>query len=83
MPFTENSDCLDYSILMAEVAPALLDGKIATAVEINMRDTALTAPILFQQGGLAKILRWALTGEGGASGALGKLLDILLVVEMS
>jgi ribonucleoside-diphosphate reductase alpha chain len=56
--------------------------KVGTAIETQARDAAVTASLFFQNGGSPEILllRRALTrnADGSASGALGKLLDILL-----
>ena len=58
--------------------------KVGTAIETQARDAAVTASLFFQNGGLPETLRRALTrnADGSASGALGKLLDILLSEEM-
>jgi hypothetical protein len=53
--------------------------KVGTAIETQARDAAITASLFFQNGGSPDILRRALTrnADGSASGALGKLLDLL------
>jgi hypothetical protein len=58
--------------------------KVGTAIETQARDAAITASLFFQNGGSSETLRRALTrnADGSASGALGKLLDILLSEEM-
>jgi hypothetical protein len=57
-----------------------LADKVGTAIETQARDAAVTASLFFQNGGSPEILRRALTrnADGSASGALGKLLYILL-----
>jgi ribonucleoside-diphosphate reductase alpha chain len=54
--------------------------KVGTAIETQARDAAITASLFFQNGGSPETLRCALTRNAGgsASGALGKLLYILL-----
>jgi hypothetical protein len=54
--------------------------KVGTAIETQARDVAVTALLFFQNDGSPEILRRALTrnAAGSASGAFGKLLDILL-----
>jgi hypothetical protein len=53
--------------------------KVGTAIETQARDAAITASLFFQNGGSPETLRRALTrnADGSASGALGKLLDLL------
>jgi hypothetical protein len=53
--------------------------KHGTAVDINARDAAVAASLLFQHGCPADSLRRALTrnGEGSASGPLARALDLL------
>src|ERR1700736_1806754 len=54
--------------------------KVGTAIETQARDAAITASLFFQNGGSPEPLRRALTryADGSASGALRKLLYILL-----
>jgi hypothetical protein len=58
--------------------------KVGTAIETQARDAAITASLLFQNGGSPETFRRALTrnADGSGPGALGKLLDILLSEEM-
>jgi hypothetical protein len=57
--------------------------KVGTAIETQARDAAITASLFFQSGGSPETLRRALTrnADGSASGALGKLLDLLTSYE--
>jgi hypothetical protein len=53
--------------------------KHGTAVDVNARDAAVAASLLFQYGCPADTLRRALTrnGDGSASGPLAHALDLL------
>jgi hypothetical protein len=53
--------------------------KHGTAVDVNARDAAVAASLLFQYGCPADTLRRALTrnGDGSASGPLARALDLL------
>ena len=55
--------------------------KSGTTLETAARDSAIVASIALQHSASVETLRHALTrnGDGSASGALGKLLDILAV----
>jgi ribonucleoside-diphosphate reductase alpha chain len=53
--------------------------KHGTAVDVNARDAAVAASLLFQYGCPARTLRRALTrnSDGSASGPLARALDLL------
>jgi hypothetical protein len=53
--------------------------KSGTAIENHARDAAIVASVALQYGTPIDVIRHALTrnGDGSASGALGKLLDLL------
>jgi hypothetical protein len=53
--------------------------KSGTAIENHARDAAVTASLALQYGTPVDVIRHALTrnGDGSASGALGRLLDLL------
>jgi ribonucleoside-diphosphate reductase alpha chain len=57
----------------------LNSGKIGTAIETAARDSAVVASLALQHGVPADTIRHALTrnGDGGPSGPLGTLLDML------
>jgi hypothetical protein len=56
--------------------------KIGTHVETTAKDAAIVASIALQHGAAPETIRHALTRnrDGGASGPLGRLLDMLAVV---
>jgi ribonucleoside-diphosphate reductase alpha chain len=58
--------------------------KIGTAIETAARDSAVVASLALQHGVPPETIRRALTrnGDGSASGALGKLLDLLTEQEV-
>lgn len=53
--------------------------KLGTAIDINARDAAVAASLLFQQGCPVETLRHALTSnaDGSASGPLARALDLV------
>jgi ribonucleoside-diphosphate reductase alpha chain len=53
--------------------------KSGTAIENHARDAAIVASVALQYGTPVDVIRHALTrnGDGSASGALGRLLDLL------
>lgn len=53
--------------------------KSGTAIETHARDASILASIALQYGAPPAVIRHALTrnGDGSASGAIGKLLDMI------